>query len=279
MEIGGLRPTTDQSEQVTVPTAVAHFAEVAVKVAWPVCEGACVTRISPGHAGFYVEAGDQVYTARGVILATGQYDGPCRLGVPGEDLPHVRYYFDRGAHYQGRSVAVVGGSFSALETAHSLVSAGAHVTLIHRGIELGAANRIELRSLLYDWAQQGRLRLLLCTRIESVVQGGLVVITPGEQRETLQADPVFVQIGYYADPGLLNQAGITYTSDGLPEHNRANGATAVPMLYIVGAATNGQIKGDRIGIKSGIPQAKQAVYDFTYQRGCAERMTARFPFL
>ena len=68
-----------------------------------------------------------------VVLATGYYDHPNRLGIPGEDLPHVSHYYDEPHPFYRKRVVVVGGKNSAAIAALELLRAGAHVTLVHRG--------------------------------------------------------------------------------------------------------------------------------------------------
>ena len=72
------------------------------------------------------------YQAQQVIIATGYFDNPNRLGIPGEDLPKVTHYYKEAHPYQGMKVAIVGGKNSAVEAAMQLVRVGAEVTLVYR---------------------------------------------------------------------------------------------------------------------------------------------------
>ena len=70
-----------------------------------------------------------------LVLATGYFDSPNRLGVPGEDLPHVRQYFDEAHRSYGLDVVVIGGKNSAVEAALQLFRAGARTTIVYRGTQ------------------------------------------------------------------------------------------------------------------------------------------------
>ena len=87
----------------------------------------------------------QQYSARSSIIATGYYDLPNRLGVPGEDLPHVSHYYTEPHAYWRQDVVVIGGKNSAAEAALDLYRAGANVTLVHRRAELGSTIKYWVR--------------------------------------------------------------------------------------------------------------------------------------
>jgi thioredoxin reductase (NADPH) len=145
LEIGGL-PLTSPYEKPTRAEALRYYRKVTdlcqLKVA--LHEEVLSVQREPGADGevFIVESRSgrgvrRAREARAVVLAMGYYDHPNRLGVPGEDLPHVSHYYgDAHAHYR-RRVVIVGGRNSACEAALEIHRAGADVTLVHRRASLG----------------------------------------------------------------------------------------------------------------------------------------------
>jgi NosR/NirI family transcriptional regulator, nitrous oxide reductase regulator len=183
-------------------------------------------------------AGGRVVPARRVIVAVGRAGDFRRLGVPGEDLPHVFNRLHDPADFRGRQALVVGGGDTALETALALALAGAHVTLAHRGREFPrarAANVDRLTLLARDphapvtlerpsseqvttamppsaTAGGGRLALRLEARVTAIDSSGATLAT-GAGTETVPADVVFVMIGRDAPLGFLRRSGVAIAGE------------------------------------------------------------------
>ena len=69
-------------------------------------------------------------------IATGYYDLPNYLGIPGEELSKVKHYYHEPHPFYGLDVLVIGGKNSAAIAALDLWRHGARVTLVHRGAEM-----------------------------------------------------------------------------------------------------------------------------------------------
>src|SRR5207253_8270483 len=91
------------------------------------------------------EAQSQQYGARKIAVATGYYDLPNRLNIPGEDLPHVSHYYTEPHPFWRQDVVVIGGKNSAAEAALDLYRNGARVTMVHRRAQLGATIKYWVR--------------------------------------------------------------------------------------------------------------------------------------
>jgi len=98
------------------------------------------------------------YHGRKIIIATGYYDLPNNLGIPGEDLPHVSHYFTDAHPYWHQEVVVIGGKNSAAEAALDLFRAGAHVTLVHRGSEMGKSLKYWVKPDIENRIRAGEVR-------------------------------------------------------------------------------------------------------------------------
>lgn len=249
----------DAEGHVDPARVVAHFERVRAACVLPVREQCPVLGVERPGQGFRVRHTGGVLECRGLLLATGHYDAPKGLGVPGEGLPMVEKGLRPAREYRNLRVAIVGGSFSAQEAAEKLVLAGARVSLIHRGADLVQGSRPERSLRLKAWAAQGRLDLRLGTAVRGFGPGFCRLEGPAGAL-ALPVDRVLLQLGYWADTRLAREAGVVYDAAGVPARRDADGAVAgVPGLYLVGAACNGERKGDRIGMKSGMPQAQRAV--------------------
>ncbi len=182
-------------------------------------------------------AGEKGWRARNVVLAIGDMHRPRRIGVPGEDLPHVSHYFGDPHQYFRRRVLVVGGQNSAVEAAIRCYRVGAEVTLSYRGGELDA-NRIkfwllpEIRSLIRD----GRITYLPLTTVRAI-HGDRVLLDP--EGEVL-ADAVLLLTGYEQDTDLFDQVGVMLDGAGQrPRFDEQTMETNVPGLYVAGTGAAG----------------------------------------
>lgn len=173
------------------------------------------------------------------ILATGFFHNPRRLGVPGDDLPHVHSRFVSGYPFYDRDVVVVGGRNSAAEAALDLYRHGARVTLLVRGPEISDRVKYWIKPDLENRIRAGKIRALFHCRILSIRTEAVEVETPAG-RESVRADAVFPLIGYDPDFALFEACGIR--SEGpnrVPVHDPETLESNVPNLYLAGAMLGG----------------------------------------
>ena len=180
LEIGGV-PLVTPYEKPTRIEALRYYRRVAEKFDLRIEFGRQVTglRPRPGHRRAHrdqrVVAGTPTDRARAVVLAIGYYDHPNRLGVPGEDLPHVSHYY-RDAHscYRQR-VVIVGGKNSAAEAALELFRAGAHVTLVHRRSTLGASIKYWVKPDIDNRIAEGSIPARFDTHVVEITPEAVIV--------------------------------------------------------------------------------------------------------
>ena len=170
-----------------------------------------------------------------LVLATGYFDHPNRLGVPGEALPHVHPYFDEPHFSYGQDVVVIGGKNSAVEAALQLFRAGARTTIVYRGTAWPKSVKYWLRPDLENRIKAGEITARLGARV--------VEITPREvklENESIPADRVYPLIGFHPDLGLLDRIGIKYDREtGRPEINADTLETSVRGVHVAGSVTAG----------------------------------------
>lgn len=204
-----------------------------------------VTDLSRQTDGFFIVTsrrleGERQWRARTVVLAIGDMHHPRRLGVPGEDLPHVSHYFRDPHTYFRRRVLIVGGRNSAVEAAIRCVRVGSNVTLAYRGAELDSSHIKfwlfpEIRGMIRD----GRMRFLPGTVVKEI-RRDRVLLQSDAKAVSVEADFVLLLTGYQQDPELFNQAGVQLTGPARqPLANEQTMETNVPGLFVAGTAAAG----------------------------------------
>jgi thioredoxin reductase (NADPH) len=179
--------------------------------------------------------------ARAVVVATGFFDWPRRLAVPGEELPKVMHRFDEGHLYYDRDVAVIGGRSAAAETALELQRAGARVTLVHRGQRM--QTKYWVLPELENRIARGEIGWLPSATLERIDEESITV-RQGDRSQVVRNDAVIVQIGYRPDLSLLEGVGVTLEgADRTPRYDADTCQTDVPEVFVCGSVC----AGDRAG--------------------------------
>ncbi len=209
LEVGGV-PLTSPYEKPTRAEALRYYRKVTDTFQLQIAlfeQVTAVERDGDGDEAVFAVAtrtrlgAERVRHARAVVLAMGYYDRPNRLGVPGEDLPHVSHYYSEPHPYYRRRVVVVGGKNSACEAALDLYRNGAKVTLVHRGEALGDSVKYWVRPDMENRIKEGAVAAHFNTRIVEITATGVVVETAGARHE-IAADSVLLLTGYRADPDV-----------------------------------------------------------------------------
>ena len=179
--------------------------------------------------------------ARNVVLATGYFDQTNRLNVPGEDLPHVHYYYREPYPFYGLDVVVVGGRNSAVETALDLYRHGARVTIIHRGDRFGDGVKYWIRPDIENRVADGSISVIWNSRVREITSESVIVGSneTGELQE-IPCRALIAHIGYRPDQALLDACGIAYEPVTLvPDYDPVTLETNVPDLYLAGSVACG----------------------------------------
>lgn len=213
LEIGDI-PMTSIREKPTRTEALKYYRRVAEHYRLNIHQYQRVERILGEDNAFEVhtldrDGGAHVYSARKVVLATGYYDRPNRLNVPGDALEKVNYYYKEPHPYYDMDVAVVGGKNSAAIAALELHWTGARVTLIHRGEGLSDHVKYWIKPNLENRIRSEEIKAYFRSTVLEIQPGSVLVSTPeGEVR--LKNDFVFAMIGYHPDIEFLAAHGILF---------------------------------------------------------------------
>jgi thioredoxin reductase (NADPH) len=197
------------------------------------------------------------FRARKVVMATGAYDFPNLMGVPGEDLPHVSHYYTAPHPFFRKRVVIVGGKNSAAEAALDLFRAGAHVTIVHRRAALGDSIKYWVKPDIENRIKEGSIAARFDTSVVEIRPTTVVVEHEARRdeiparRDEIPADQVFLLTGYLSDNALLRAAGVEIDAETCgPRHDPDTFETNVRGLYVIGAMVAGKASG-RIFIENG----------------------------
>jgi thioredoxin reductase (NADPH) len=194
---------------------------------------------------------------RAVVIATGYFGSPNRIGVPGEDLPHVTHVYHEGHEAFLQDAVVVGGGNSAAEAALDLWRSGARVTLVHFGPTFDKKIKPWVLPDFTNRVKEGAIAVRWNSRVRAI-EPTHVLITHEGSEERVKADRVYLMTGFAPSLELLRESGVSIDAQtGIPAHNPETLETSVPGLYIAGVVVagydankvfieNGRYHGDRI---------------------------------
>lgn len=262
IEIGG-HPFPIPGYKPTREDALEYYRMVATRESLDVRLYETVLNVQGDRGAFTVTTSRGSHAARHIVIATGFFDQPNRLSVPGEDLPKVTHYYREAFPYARQRVAVIGAKNSAAKAALDCHRHGASVTLIVRGPELSDRVKYWIRPDLENRIKEGSITALFNTVVEEIGDTSLTVRGPEGRRE-LANDFVLAMTGYQPDFGFLERLGVTFADDGCrtPVFDATTFETARPGMYVAGTVCGGLNTG-RWFIENGRFHARQIVAHLT----------------
>ncbi|MBT2582027.1 YpdA family putative bacillithiol disulfide reductase [Planococcus sp. ISL-109] len=188
---------------------------------------------------FLVKTTKSQYTASYVVVATGYYDHPNTLDVPGAELPKVMHYFKEGHPYFDCDVLIIGGKNSAVDAALELHKAGSRVTVSYHGTSYSKSVKPWILPEFDGLVRKGEITMLFDSIVDEI-RDGEVELTVNDTKETLPNDFVFAMIGYHPDHRFLEQMGIEIDkASGRPTFDEETMETDVEGLFIAGVIAAG----------------------------------------
>jgi thioredoxin reductase (NADPH) len=244
LEIGGI-PLTSDREKPTRNEALKYYRKVVGAIGLKVKQYEEVQQIkSAGDHIFHVKTSLAQYSAKNIVIATGYYDNPNILGIPGEDLPHVSHYYTEPYAFYDRDVVIVGGRNSAAETALDLFRAGARATLVHRGAEMGSTLKYWVRPDIENRIKAGEVKAYFNSLVKEITPT-TVEINQAGIAHSLKANQVFLLTGYRSSTEFFHQLGVKYDAETLrPQHSTETYETNVPGVYLAGSVTGGKFNAE-----------------------------------
>ncbi len=260
LEIGDI-PFPSPNAKPSRNEALEYYRQVAAHYKLDVRQYQRVDRVEGQDENFSVQMTDRfgrssVLAARKLIVATGYYDLPNYLNIPGEDLSKVHHYYDDPHPYFGTDVVVIGGKNSAAIAALELWRHGARVTLVHRHGEIHRHVKYWIKPDIENRIKNGEIRAFFHSRVVEITPDTVLIETPGG-REILPNHFVFALTGYRPDFDFLEGMGVRFEgADRLPVCNPDTLESNVPGIYLAGVIVAGS-RTNEIFIENGRFHGKQ----------------------
>jgi thioredoxin reductase (NADPH) len=243
LEIGNI-PMTSLNDKPNRHEALKYYRRVADHYHLNVRQYERVDRIAGQDNAFEISTTDRLacnrtYHVRKVVLATGYYDVPNRLNVPGEEMDKVLHYYKEPHPYYNHDVAVIGAKNSAAIAALELWWTGARVTLIHRGSSISSRVKYWIKPNIENRIKNGEIPAYFHSQVVEILKDSIRLATP-EGDISIKNDFVFALIGYQPDLEFLNATGITLEPKSLrPRTNPDTLESDRAGIYLAGVVVAG----------------------------------------
>ena len=275
LEIGN-HPFVTGTEKATRREALAYYRLVSARENLNLRQYSEVTAIHPAPAGFTLEVnaknGDMMTVeCRTCVVATGYFDNPNHLGIPGEDSENVSHYYTEAHPFWGLNVTVVGGGNSAADAALDLYRHGVNVTLVHRGADLRHTIKYWVKPDLENRIKEGSIKAHLSSTITEITPNAVKLETDAGE-VLVPTDFTFLLVGYKPETSMLEEAGIKTDKDGRiafdPETFESRDLQG---LYVIGSVYAGRFTG-QVFIENGKVDAVKAISSIKLQLDAREKV-------
>lgn len=194
----------------------------------------------PKNGYYEITTTKAVYQAKNIIIATGFYDVPVKMNIPGEDLPKVRHYYKDPNFYTFQKVLVVGASNSSVDAALETYRKGAEVTMVVRGDDINERVKYWVRPDIINRIKEGTIKAYYRSHLKAIREHEVDIETP-EGLITIANNFVLALTGYQPDFSFLKTMGITLSADEklLPEYNSETMETNQKGIYLAGVVCGG----------------------------------------
>jgi thioredoxin reductase (NADPH) len=243
LEIGEV-PFVSHGDKPTRREALEYFRRV--KQAWNlnVKTYESAEDIKKTAKGFEVKTTREQYSSKYVIIATGFYDKPNLLNIPGEDLNKVKHYFDEAHPYAYQKVVVVGGGNSGVDVALETFRKGSEVTFVLREQGIKEGVKYWVRPDIENRIKEGTIKAYFNSFLTEIREKSVDIQTP-DGKVTIENDFVLAMTGYHPDYSLLEGSGIEISGDTskIPCFHPETFETNVQGLFLAGVVCGGMETG------------------------------------
>ncbi|HCN84675.1 MAG TPA: YpdA family putative bacillithiol disulfide reductase [Sphingobacteriaceae bacterium] len=238
LEIGGV-PFVSNNPKPTRPEALEYYRRVALSNELNINLFEEVQSLTKAD-NFILRTSKGEYNAKNVILATGFYDIPNKLNIPGESLAKVRHYYQDPHYYAAKKVIVVGANNSAVDAALETYHKGADVTMVIREAQIGERVKYWVRPDIVNRIKEGTIKAYFQSHLTVVKEYEAQIQTP-EGLITIPNDFVLAMTGYMPNLDFLTKLGIHLSADATkqPEHDAETMETNIKGLYLAGVVCGG----------------------------------------
>ena len=273
LEIGGI-PFSSPNQKPNRNEALEYYRKVAEFYTLDVRQYENVERVEGGDGDFTVHTMDRFgrmleHRARKLVIATGYYDLPNYLGIPGEDLSKVKHYYHEPHPFFGLDVVVIGGKNSAAIAALDLWRHGAKVTLVHRGAEMHRHVKYWILPDINNRVKNGEIQAHFNSNVANISEDDVTISTP-EGEITIANQFCFALTGYHPDFSFIEQLGVKLdeANDRCPMCDPATLESYVPGIYLAGVIVAGE-RTNEIFIENGRFHGQLIAEDLRAKRATA----------
>ncbi|MDQ0299470.1 thioredoxin reductase (NADPH) [Salibacterium salarium] len=243
LEIGGF-PFPSIERKPKRHEALVYYRQVANRSKLRIQSYERVEDIVEEESCFYVKTQKQtgaykMYNASKIIVATGYYDNPNLMEIPGENLPHVYHYFKESHPFFQKKVTVIGGKNSAVDATLALEQAGAEVTVLYRGEEFTKEVKPWILPDFHSLVRHGAVTMEYEAEVNRITSSHVHYKKNGKEL-AVETDFVLAMTGYHPNHTFLQRMGVKIEGDtGLPIHNKETMESNVKGIYIAGVIAAG----------------------------------------
>ena len=239
LEIGGI-PFVSNNIKPTRPEALEYYRRVATSQKLPIRLQEKVLNITPIDDNYEVTTPKDKYTCKNIIIATGFYDIPVLLNIPGENLSKVTHYYKDPHYYAMQKVVVVGANNSAVDAALETFRKGSEVTMVSRGEGIGKRVKYWVRPDIQNRIAEGSILAHFNSSLTEIREKEVDIQTPGGLI-TIANDYVIAATGYKPDFDFLSASGIALSCDDLqvPDYDAESMESNLPNVYLAGVVCGG----------------------------------------
>lgn len=239
LEIGNV-PFVSINPKPTRPEALEYYRRVATSYQLNIQLFEEVEQVTPNAGEYTITTSKGVYHARHVVIATGFYDIPNLMQIPGEDLPKVTHYYKDPHFYATQDVVVIGAHNSAVDAALETYRKGARVTMVIRQSEIGSRVKYWVKPDIENRIKEGSIKAYFHSSLTAIREREVDIITP-DGNLTIPNDFVIAMTGYQPNFTLLQKSGIALSDDNIkmPAYNPLTMETNMPRIYLAGVVCGG----------------------------------------
>ncbi|MET0298330.1 MAG: YpdA family putative bacillithiol disulfide reductase [Flavitalea sp.] len=240
LEVGGI-PFVSTNVKPTRPEALEYYRRVAIANEVNIHLQEEVTSVKQIEGVYQVGTSRNAnYTSKYIVIATGFFDIPVLMNVPGEDLTKVTHYYKDPHFYAMQNVVVVGASNSAVDAALETYRKGANVTMIVKGEEIGQRVKYWVRPDMMNRIKEGTIKVYYNSKVTKITESTLEAETP-DGTLTIPNDYVIAMTGYKPNFQFLRDAGVELSDNDVmcPTYNSETMESNLPGIYLAGVVCGG----------------------------------------
>ena len=239
IEIGDI-PFVSNNIKPTRPEALEYYRRIAVSQNLRIHLHEPVVDVNKEDEFYKVKTPEANYRAKNLIIATGFYDIPNLIRIPGEKLPKVRHYYKEPHFYAMQKLLIVGANNSAVDAALESYRKGAEVIMVVKGDEIGKRVKYWVRPDIVNRIEEGSIRAYYHSHLLAIREKEVDILTP-DGKLTVSNDYVLLMTGYQPDFNFLEKLGIELSPDEkrYPTYNKVTMETNRQNIYLAGVVCGG----------------------------------------